>query len=183
MLDDHIPYRLNEIDGLRWVCELLLAANLQPQVVEVTFDSKPVIRSPNYRFLTNPMLEMGAVYCRVLLEFLGIGLTHDRLASGRNRKTDDVGIEHFGLEQVALADLRRAPFGDGQQIEQACVTTIHIAHKAVAHLTTGRQPDSDLQRLYLSSKLVPWLVSKHLYDALGLPEPRYRIGGATKFCS
>ena len=175
-LDVHIPYRLRAIDGLRWVCELLLADS-QPGLVEVTFDSKLVIRSPSYRFLTNPMLEMGAVYCRVLLEFLGITLTKGKLASKSSVRQDDVGIDTFGLKQVTLAELRSAPFGDGDQIEQACVTTILIAHKAVAHLTIGHQPDSDLQRLHLSSRLVPWLVSRHLYVALGLPEPLYRVEG------
>jgi len=151
---------------------------INPRLVEVTFDSRPIIRTSTYRFLTNPMLEMGAIYCRVLLEFLGISLNkpQDHLANGRRRGVDDVGIEHFGLDRLGVCDVLGAPFGEADVIERACVTTIRIAHKAVAHLTAKREPNDDIRRLHLCSKLVPWLVCRHLYEALGMPHPDYQFG-------
>jgi hypothetical protein len=179
MLQEHIPYRLTAIDCLRWVCELLQSGQ-SPRCVELSFDSRPVIASDSFRIFTNPMLEMGAIYCRVLLEFLGVGLddSGSSLRVVRRRKPDDVGIEHFGLPPLSLDAVADTELGATADVHRACVVTIHIAHKAVAHLTTGRQPDADLRRLHLCSRLVPRLVVKNLYGALNRPEPRYRLGRA-----
>ncbi|MBC8492795.1 MAG: hypothetical protein H8D43_03335 [Chloroflexi bacterium] len=177
-LEVHLPYRLQAVDGLRWVSELLLVGNY-PASVEVFFDGRRVISSTSFRFLTNPMLEAGVIFCRVLLEFLGVSLdntTKDRLKQRTSGWRDAVKIEDFRLLPITVEQVRQAPTGSPDQVEEACAYTILTAHKAIAHLTPGPEPKSDVAKLHLCSLTVPWLVCEYVYRALELPEPRYKLG-------
>jgi hypothetical protein len=179
-LEVHLPYRLQAVDGLRWVCELLLAGDY-PTSVEVFFDGRKVITSSSFRFLTNPMLEVGVVFCRVLLEFLGVSLDRSKkhLKQRGSPQPDDVKMEDFGLLPITVEQVRQAPTGPPDQVEEACAYTIFTAHKAVAHLTPGPVPRSDVVKLHLCSLTVRWLVYEYVYKVLDLPEPRYRLELAT----
>jgi len=178
-LDIHIPYRLQAIDGLRWACKLI-ATSPHTESVELCFDGKKVATSSTFRFVTNPMVEVGSIYCRVLLEFLGVGLAakKDRLKAKPDEyyKPDDITLQSFGLSRLGVDQIRKAPTATPDEIEKACVSTILTADKAIAHLTYGLDPPQNIPDLHICSLTVPWLICQYLYRALDLPEPRYKIG-------
>jgi hypothetical protein len=176
----HIPYRLQAIDGFRWACETILIKP-QTQSVELIIDGRIEIKSKEYRFITNPMVEVGSIYCRVLLEILGVGLnsTKNHLIERPigSIKPDDITLLNFGLNRLSVDKVVSVPIETSENIERACIAAIVTADKAVAHLTLGPTTKLDLQDLYTSSRVVPYLIIKYLYQALDLPEPNYRISG------
>ena len=109
---------------------------------EIHFGGKPVLSGNPYSVVTNPILEMGILYCRVMLEFLGIKYeaTTRRLIQRAGRHPTDTIIENFGRPQVTIKQLKAAGSGSPRSIERACKTTIRVGHTAVAHLTHRATP-------------------------------------------
>ena len=142
-LVEHIPYRLRAIDLFRFACGVRLFT-LSPKTVEICFDGKPVLIASNAGLITNPFLEVGLMFCRGMLEFLGITLDQQRhrLVPRRRRRKNDVVLEDFDLRRVPVAAACRAPLGAPRDVRRALVSTIRTSHKGVAHLTLGspRQP-------------------------------------------
>ncbi|HEX9916586.1 MAG TPA: hypothetical protein VGB16_02515 [candidate division Zixibacteria bacterium] len=176
-LDEHIPYRLQAIVSLRWVCELLVSENY-PTSVKLYFDNQEVLSNNSFRFLTNPMLEIGTIYCRVLLEFLGLSLNkgNRQLIERSSSHSDDIRIEDFGLKPLTRKEVFKAPMGRPEEIEEACIYTISAANKAVVHLTRGFYDKTGIGRLHRCSFVVPWLICEYLYKPLNLPDPEYKLG-------
>ena len=177
VLEEHIPYRLTSIDGLRFACEILLK-QAHPATVKLYLDDNCLLASTSYRFLTNALLEVGAIYCRVLLEFVGIGLEmRTKKLKGKSRaqrRKGDIWIEDFGLKKASVADVRSAGTGKPDEVEEACVEAILTAHRAVAHLTYGLPGRPELGRLRMGACTVLWLVEEYLYKRLDLEIPPYR---------
>ena len=176
-LDRHIPYRITAVDFMGHACDLVTSGRADRPAV-VVIDGQKELEASKCRFLTNPVIETGAIFCRVLLEFLGVKLGKDMQLVSRcsNKKNkDDVFIEDFNLNGVSPETiLSTRYFGSEEAVKRACITAIHVSHKAVAHLTSGLK-ESNIQDLRLCSKLIPYLVAKHLYEALEYPVPPYGV--------
>lgn len=176
MLQEHIPYRLTHLNGLVWASENLLGG-YRPQSVIIQFDGRDVVSCSSFYLITNPLFEVGILYCRVLLEFLGIQhvKTGTKLvAIIKRRYPDDFGIEHFGLSLVTIPQLLSAPFGDPENIKRAIIATLVSADKGVAHFTTGDTSRAYAANSLLCAKVVIWSVEKYVYQALKKSTPRYR---------
>ena len=154
----------------------------EPKNMDVYIDGKLCI-SGNHRGLTNPSVEIGIIYSRVLLEFLGLKANKkkDKLVEVDKRKDDDIGIEDFSsatgpLKKVTVADALACYQGQPADAEAALVTIIAHADKAVAHLTEGPvQDDHTVGLVELGSKGVLALLCRHLYGGLGRAKPDYEI--------
>ncbi len=174
----HIPYRLQAIDGLQWACQVIIKYQ-KTNFVQLHIDGVLAASSNSYRFITNPMLEVGLLYCRVLLEFLGIGLNINRNKlkekTDLSIKPDDININNFGLNRLTINQVCDVPFASSIELEQAYIYTILTADKAVAHLTIGPNLPQNINNLSICSKAVPFLICKYLYTALGLREPNYKM--------
>jgi hypothetical protein len=150
--------------------------------MDVYIDGKLCITG-NHRGLTNPSVEIGIMYSRVLLEFLGLKANQSKtkLIEIRERKDDDIGIEDFlsssgPLKKVSIADALSCYKGSPADAELGLVTIIAHADKAIAHLTEGPVQDAHtLGLVELGSKGVLALMCRHLYVALGRPNPDYEI--------
>ena len=174
ILDDHIPYRLTNIDGMRWACELLHPGPTKEQIL-LTFAGRKVV-SGTPRCITNPLIETGAISCRVMLEFLGIGLDRNgALVEVAVRKPDDITIERFGVPRVVLADLNAYAGSERDAVHRACIATIHMANKAVAHFTIAPIDRLGFERLLLCGKTIVDLVEQHLYAKIEKEMPEFRI--------
>lgn len=171
-LKTHIPYRMTSVDGMRYVCGHLAAFG-EGGPIQLHLPPAPTITSPTIRILSNPVIEVGAIYCRVLLEFLGLGLEDGQLAERTNRRGDDVGIEDFDLPRVTLADLD-AVASDHSDIRAYCATTVYVAHKAIAHLTNAPVDLETIPHVHDCGLATLRLMERHLYEALGRPVPDYR---------
>lgn len=179
LLNEHIPYRLMAIDGLCWACDVIMYPDYPVQIKL----RDGVIQSETYRVLTNPFFEIGCIFCRVMLEFLGITLSKDRkklMEKSRKSNTTDIWIEDFRIPAVKVADLCDSPLGRPQIIEEACVEAILVANKAIAHLTQAFSPPADPQHIKLGAETVLAGVENHLYKKLSLKIPKYRAWTTSK---
>ncbi len=180
-ISKHIPYRMQAIDWLNCVVWYISKwQEAKPMVISI--DGKEIIRGNHYA-LTNPSLEIGLIYCRVLLEFLGLRAdkTKNRLENWSRKPPDTITIEDFKFEGEPLNKITREDVlstypGPLKDAEKALVTVIAHADKAVAHLTTGPSTDPEvLTRYEIASRGVPKIVCQFFYNRLKLPHPDYEI--------
>lgn len=176
VLNQWIPYRLQAIETLQFAWEWLGESEKQRQV-EVVVDGKLKFKG-NVAAIANPMIEVGFIHARALLEFLGLAAKDGKLVQAR-RRNDDIAVEQFSspairLKMVTLSDVFSAYPGPQEEAEQALVAIFEWTNKGLAHFTTG-----DLSRNYTEQHLdiacrgIRALLHNHLYAKLGrdIPEP------------
>jgi hypothetical protein len=167
LLDEHIPYRMRHVDALRWACEILQAG--RPDALELWVDGRP--RHTSIRFLTNPLVEAGAIAGRVLLGFLGIGLRLDKKAATLrvcHSRRGDVTLKNFDLDLLPPTDIERR----GIEAREACIRLLWIANQGIAHLTFKDTELDDVPKLHRAACLIPTLVCEALYDRLSHSRPK-----------
>jgi hypothetical protein len=129
-------------------------------------------------FLTNTLVETGLLYCRVLLNFLGIYLNRktQQLAQIKKPGTgDDFSLTKLGLHSITVNDLRSAPTGRPEEIEASCQRTLLSTNKGVAHFTDSDTPGSQVQDALCCANTVIWLVEEFVYKKLDIPIPSFKI--------
>jgi hypothetical protein len=172
-----IPHRLGAVDRLTHALNLCYSFK-EPKPIEIYFDRKLTIVG-NSNAYTNPVIESGLIHCRALLEFLGICYTKNGLEIIKNRKPDDVGIEHYkdsngvALKKVSPdVAISRYP-GPKVDAEKALISIFLAANKGLAHVTSELQPQ-DLEFLEIASRGVDALIISHLYTPMGKVAPDYK---------
>lgn len=180
-LSIHVPYRMQSI---AWFVHVLRGTRgwTEAKRMEIYLDGKRCIVG-NHRGLTNPSIEVGIVYSRVLLEFLGLRANREKnaLALVERRRPDTIGIEDFTsasgpLQKVTVQQALACYPGPAADAEASLVTVIAHADKAVAHMTEGPVQDERTADLVaLGGEGVLALVSRYLYRALGRSIPDYTI--------
>src|SRR5690349_14930043 len=72
---------------------------LQGQLAPASFSGT------NCGIFVQPVFRMAVLDCRRSLEFFGLSCDHNihRIVQVRNRRSDDLGVEHFGLSMVTPA--------------------------------------------------------------------------------
>jgi hypothetical protein len=166
---DHLKYGLTHVDGLCWLCDLLIAG-VPDGELSIRLGSEVLVRRPTLGVLQNAVAESGLIYCRKLLDFLGLkGQRNGGLLCQRASAYDDdtVGIEDLGLDRVPLSALARTPFGDEGAVRAACEHTIRAANKGVAHFTEDRGERGDAEQIGLCARVVAWLIEENVYKVLG----------------
>ncbi len=181
MMDQHnvltrwIPYRLEAVDTLltawRWSYEWE-----DPKPLEIFVDGKLKIRG-NTNALINPMMESGIIHARCLLEFLGLCVTKGKLSQIKNRRPDDIAIEHFAvagkpLEMVSPQKAISTYLGPAADAEKSLVAVFDLANKGFAHLSNGLAPGRyTSEDLEIACRGIPTLVNNNLYIKLGIEPP------------
>lgn len=100
ILYEWIPYRLQSIDSMMWAYNIHDVLSLLREM-EVFVDGKKILQG-NVNALLNPMIEVGFIHARSLLEFLGLNAQKGKLVAAKNRRRDDIAIEHFETNGMAL---------------------------------------------------------------------------------
>lgn len=174
---DHLRYGLAHLDGFCWLCDFLISHAPSHDPTSIVVEGHPVISLKSFAPLQNALAEAGFIYCRKLLDFLGLTLPRRRsVLTERPRHGDDtVGIEDLGLPRVQLEELKNTPFGTRSEIVAACEHTLRCANKGVAHFTENRGESSDASKALLCGKVVCWLVENKVYSVLNLPRPSFRV--------
>ena len=174
MLREHIPYRLTHLDGLIWASERLMST-YRPDAISIRFDGQVVLTPKSLYQITNPLFEIGILYCRVLLEFLGIRLdSKNKLANRADGRPDDFGIEQLSLPHVTIAELLGAPCARSGDIEAAAIATLISADKGVAHFTSSTSGRAHAANSLLCAKAVAWCIEEYVYRKLSMPIPEYK---------
>ena len=133
----------------------------------------------NVAAIANPMIEVGIIHARALLEFLGLCARNGRLEQIKKRRPDDIAVEHYSTKEVPLSIVTpsaalSAYQGPAEEAENALVAIFEFANKGLAHLTTevlsGKYTD---QHLEIACRGIPVLLHNHLYAKLGrnVPSP------------
>jgi len=175
MLREHIPYRLTHLDGLVWASEKLLAS-YRPTVISIQFDGQVALVPTSLYQITNPLFEIGILYCRVLLDFLGIQLDRkNKMLAGRTgRRSDDFGIEQLSLPYVTVPQLLGAPCARSGDVEAATIATLVSADKGIAHFTSGKSGRAYVEDSLLCAKAVAWCVEEYVYRKQNIPISDYK---------
>lgn len=171
-----IPYRLQSIDSMMWAYNIHDQLSL-PRRMEVFVDGKKILQG-NVNALLNPMVEVGFIHARSLLEFLGLNAEKGKLVGAKNRRQDDIAIEHFDVNGVALEKVNPATAlqtynGPKADAERSLVSIFELANKGLAHLSNAFPAQYTSVELDIAHRGIRTLLHNNLYAKLGMqiPEP------------
>ena len=182
----HVEYGLKHIDGLIWLCDQLVVwerTGERPESVEIAFDGAPAAKG-KVGLLQNPLAETGLIYCRKLLDFLGIKVSGKEPhclveVNDKGRRPDDRGVEQLGLPRLTIDELALP-----DEVEEACIRTIRAANKGVAHFTENRGEKLSAEQAIICAGIVVQAIEERVYDALEIERPkpiqRHESGGVPK---
>jgi hypothetical protein len=128
----------------------------------------------NCGFFTTPVIQLAVLDCRRSLEFFGLSCDSKAncLKLRASRKSDDLGIEHFGLSQVIPQQFLQTVSGVvSEPIEPLLVEVHRWSNKQLAHFTVA-QPSVTLDAIRDMSAVMIAAYFRLLFDALGRPRPR-----------
>ena len=182
VLTQWIPYRLQAIDTLQFAWDLL-GESEEPRQVEVIVDGNVKLRG-NVAAIANPMIEVGVIHARALLEFLGLSAKGGKLKPIHNRRQDDIAVEQFSTPAIPISIVTpstalSAYAGPEEEAEKALVAIFEWANKGLAHVTTGILSGHYTdQHLDIACRGIPALLHNHLYAKLGkeIPKPPSWVG-------
>lgn len=174
ILHKWIPYRLQSIDSMMWAYKMHEEISLT-QKMEVFVDGKQVLEG-NANALLNPMIEVGFIHARSLLEFLGLAVQKEKLVAIKKRRPDDIAIEQFKFNGVALDQVApdvaletyRGPRADA---ERSLVAIFELANKGLAHISTAFPMHYTSADLDIAHRGIRTLLKNNLYTKLGMPIP------------
>jgi len=175
ILERWIPYRLHAIETLQFAWSWIGESDVPRQVVVLVDGSKKL--QGNVAAIANPMIEIGFIHARALLEFLGLSAHRGRLVQITKRHAGDVAVEHYStparpLSKASPASALAAYPGPREDAEGALVSIFELTNKLAAHITDG--VCSELwtdNHLDIACRGIPVLVHNHLYAKLGRPAP------------
>ena len=176
-----LAYRMQSVDTLNWALDFRSNWREAPSIA-VYIDGALKIEG-NLNTITNPMLEVGLVHCRALLEFLGLRGRKGTLGQigDKERRETDVGVESFsnaiGPLKKVEPDVALSRYeGDKSEVEKALLSILHVTNKGLAHNTMDLIEDPEGNRLIkIASRGVPALMVSYFYTPLGLPRPDSEI--------
>ncbi len=184
MLDEQktfrlLDHRMQSVATLNWALAMRSQWQAAPPIT-VHVDGKLTLEG-NLNAITNPMLEVGLVHCRALLEFMGLCDEKGSLGQIKKRRPTDVGMEQFRNASGPLPMLSRSVAvsrygGDAVEAERALLRVFRLTNKGLAHSTSGLIGDpADFDLIEIASVGVPALMVSYFYTPLGLPRPESRI--------
>lgn len=170
---------MQSVATLYWALAIRSRWEVAPPIA-VHIDGKLMLEG-NLNAITNPMLEVGLIHCRALIEFLGLRDERGSLSQIKKRRPTDVGIEHFENDRGPLIMLPPGIAvsrygGDADEAERALLAVFRLTNKGLAHSTAEVIEDSaDFDLIEIASLGVPALMVSYFYTPLGLPCPDPRI--------
>jgi len=174
-LERLLPHRLDAVA----ILELMLQFRLkweEPKRMQIFVEDRLQFQGSTSMFL-NPILEVGVLHIRALLEYLGLKERAGHSVSVRARKPDDSAIEllqHNGTTLVAVSPEQACAIhtSDPAYAEQCYVAAIEAANKGMAHFTVNYpQNPADARQVLLASQLTQRLVEMYVYEPLDVPRP------------
>ena len=100
LLHDLLPHRMQAVATLNLALKLYARWGVAPMTL---YAGDKLIVEGNLLAFINPAIEAGIMHCRALLEFLGLCNDNGRLGNiSRQRRSTDVGIEHFSTSAGRL---------------------------------------------------------------------------------
>ena len=173
-LTGHIPYRLQSLRFCYRVCNLHKEPH--PDYGDELWIGKMLNLDEDRPLWFNPVIESGLIYCRVLLEFLGVTReqatntlkTTDCKRTKPKRSADDICItDFFDLQKISVEQaVSGFSYASPDEVANALCHVIETANKTVAHLTAEPELPGTFPSLRLACRVVIDLVWRHLYAPL-----------------
>lgn len=175
LLNKWIPYRLEAIETLCWAWSL--SESMSSSRIQVLVDGKCRLNG-NVAAITNPMIEVGFIHARALLEFLGLTATREgKLSVISERRPGDIAVENFSTSNVILSkaspeSVAAAYAGPREEAEESLVAIFQMSNRWLAHITDGvLSKEWNDMHVDIALRGVPMLIRNHLYAPLGLNLP------------
>jgi hypothetical protein len=179
LLKKWIPYRLEAVETLRWAWAL--TEKNAGAGLEIVVAGRSALKG-NVAAIANPMIEVGFIHARALLEFLGLAATKDgKLSVVKNRRVGDIAVENFSTSNVRL--LRATPDsvaaaypGAREEAEDSLVAIFELSNRWLAHVTDGAiSKQWTDHHVDVALRGIPVLIHNHLYAPLGLELPEMKM--------
>jgi hypothetical protein len=170
-----LDYRMQSVEQLNWALSTRSQWDAAPPIA-VHIDGKLSLEG-NLNAITNPMLEVGLVHCRALLEFLGLRSENGKLSQIQTRRPTDIGIEYFEstsgpLTKVSPETAVSRYKGDEAEAERALLRVFQLTNKHLAHCTFDLNDEADdIGLIDIASRGVTALMISYFYTPLGLTRP------------
>lgn len=165
-----LPRRVNAIQ--RTLSVLNLCEEFHDSTpVNITIAGNPAMNL-NLSTFADPLIDIGFLHARALLEFLGLGARKGKLVQLTKRQASDIAIEHYSingknLSMVSPNDVFGAINMPHPVIEWSLVNIIETANKLIAHVTTGEVLEMAMyQQVRIGLESIPVLLQDHLYAKL-----------------
>jgi hypothetical protein len=165
--EEHIPYRIHFIEMGIFAC--LLIGSGQQAISGSLSVAGWTFQHTGKRIFLNMAVESALMYCRVLLNFLGIyKLQKRRVLESRapqpNFRQSEVWIERFPngrlLSTTELCRLTAAAMHP-RTVRAHVIETLHAASRGVAHLTIPKGRDIKSSKLRVQPLLTTCIVVRH----------------------
>ena len=177
-----LPYQLKSIGLMHHFIAREFYSTSENLQLRVINSRGLIVVTGNHTALSNPVLEVGVLHCRVLLEFLGLRFSKSGKLSQRTSKSrrDDVWLCDLSTPKKKLINptpselLKALPHPRKDKLAALKLAWLN-ANKGMAHLTTGPRFDKrTLGKLSLACELLAEAVGQLLYDELGVARPRWQ---------
>ena len=110
------------------------------------------------------------IVCRVLMEFLGLGVKYTATGPVLVQKQKYFSVDGSTTDEVKVIDLG-GTFAEISSVTPAerelLATVYHMAHKSTAHLTIGARFMKDAGIVHNCIPVVDRLLRENLYDVVG----------------
>lgn len=175
LLQVWIPYRLQALETMLWAYDKSHDYDRQREMQ--VFVEGRILLQGNTAAILNPMIEVGFIQARSLMEFMGLRVKKGHLASMGSRRPDDIGIEHFRdthgvpLAKVSPQTVFATYNGEPAAAERALVAMFDLANKGMAHLSGWNWGSYTDRELRDACEGIRTLIQNNLYTPLGMPMP------------
>lgn len=173
ILDRGIPYRLDAVDALAKALRFKeRLGDADPGALELKKGDGRLLVGGTANAILNPWIEVGVLYGRALLNFLGLGHSRGRITEWTARRQDDWTLEDFELPLVRPEQAFAAYRGPPEEAEDAFLCILRHADKTVGHLTAAPPIDEYADyHVAIACRGIRALVIGSLYRPLELPDP------------
>jgi hypothetical protein len=165
-----IPYRIEAVRAAAWAMNLQTCIN-GDATINLSIDKE--LRFSGYvNYFIEPMIEIGLVHARALLEFLGIYARNGKLINIGRRRPSDIAIEHYSaggsnLSMVSPEEICSHINMPDSVVEWALVGIIEKTNKWLAHVTTGEMLNMAMHgQLACALEQLPSMIDIYFYDRL-----------------
>lgn len=120
-----------------------------------------------------PIIEIGLVHARALLEFIGLKAKDGKLHQVKNRLQSDIAIEHYEangqrLSMVSPAEICEFINMPAPVVEWSLVWIIEETNKSLAHITTGEILTMAMGgQIWCALEELSRVMKVYFYDKLG----------------
>lgn len=172
-----LPHRLNALAIAALMLEFVVKWE-EPKPMEILVNGTAQFEGTTAMF-SNPIVEVGVLHARTLLEFIGLKVWSRELVqmNPSRRDKDDAGIEMIvgpngSLRMVTPEEVGAAHPCDPESAREALVQVVLAAHKGLAHASKTYFSDPLApEQMGFALQLTQKLVERHVYVPLGRDRP------------